>query len=169
MLKIDDCRKKGIEAISIGRDPVTSNVTTKLTIGQTQHGNISTPSVAYAQLNTANRSVNCPARHTANMSVTTVVLTAPVKCTLQAPKPWRNLQDCNDIMHVHIRDIYSCPSLITFVSLHFSFTKFRLRAVLTLCWYKMHSSIDTISLSSGWNFMKFHVPRLILESTQLPI
>jgi hypothetical protein len=87
MLQIDDCRKQGTEAICIGRDPVTSNVTTKLTIAPTQHGNIYPIScIRTTEYYEPVGELFCTS-HSANTSVTSVVPTVLVKCILQAHKP----------------------------------------------------------------------------------
>jgi hypothetical protein len=87
VLQTDDCRKQGTEAIPIGRDPVTSNVTTKLTVAQTQHGNIYPVScMRTAEYCEPVGQLFCTS-NSANVSVTTVMPTVLVKCTLQAHRP----------------------------------------------------------------------------------
>jgi hypothetical protein len=99
VLQIDDCRKRGTKAIPIGRDPVTSNVATKLTIAQTPTCPISC--IRTTEYYETVVQLFCTS-HSPNMSVTSVMPTVLVKCTLQAHKPWWKSQDCDEVMHMHI-------------------------------------------------------------------
>jgi hypothetical protein len=120
----------------------------KLTISQIQHGNIYPIScIRTTEYCEPVGELFCTS-HSANMSVVSVVPTAPVKCSLQAHKPCWNLEDCDDITHVHIRGSLIMPSTCYVCVIILFVCEILCSSGFILCWYKVRSYVDIIVVTT---------------------